>query len=100
MVVHTVFFWLKPGSPADAKNKLIADCLKYLGGVPTVRHIFAGPPANTPRREIVDASFDVGLTAVFDDIPGHDVYQEHPLHKEFIARNKEHWDRVQIYDYE
>ena len=25
--------------------------------------------------------------------------QVHELHKEFIARNKEQWERVQIYDF-
>jgi hypothetical protein len=52
----------------------------------------------TPR-EVVDNSYDVGLSVVMDDAAGHDVYQEHPLHKEFIARNKPNWKRVQIYDF-
>ena len=98
MFIHTVYFWLKPGTPAAARQQLIDDCVAYLGKVPTVRQLFAGVPANTPR-EVVDNSYGVGLTVVLDDVAGHDVYQEHPLHKEFIARNKEHWQRVQIYDY-
>ena len=52
----------------------------------------------TPR-DVVDNSYGVGLTVVLDDVKGHDVYQEHPLHKEFIARNKPNWKRVQIYDF-
>jgi hypothetical protein len=52
----------------------------------------------TPR-EVVDNTYDVGLCVALDDVAGHDVYQEHPLHKEFIARNKDHWQRVQIYDF-
>jgi hypothetical protein len=36
---------------------------------------------------------------VLDDVAGHDEYQVHPLHLEFIARNKAHWKRVQIYDF-
>jgi len=98
MFIHTVYFWLKPGTPAAARQQLIDDCVAYLGKVPTVRQLFAGLPANTPR-EVVDNSYGVGLTVVLDDVAGHDVYQEHPLHKDFIARNKEHWQRVQIYDY-
>ena len=39
----------------------------------------------TPR-DVVDNSYDVGLCVVLDDSAGHDVYQEHPLHKEFIAQ--------------
>ena len=52
----------------------------------------------TPR-EVVDNSYDVGLCVVLDDSAGHDVYQVHPLHNEFIARNKENWARVQVYDF-
>jgi hypothetical protein len=98
MFIHTVYFWLKPGTSEDARAQLVRDCREYLGKVPTVRQLWAGIPAGTPR-EVVDNSYGVGLTVVMDDVKGHDVYQEHPLHKDFIARNKEHWERVQIYDH-
>jgi hypothetical protein len=52
----------------------------------------------TPRP-VVDNTYDVGLSVALDDRAGHDVYQEHALHKEFIARNQEHWQRVQVYDF-
>jgi hypothetical protein len=98
MFIHVVYFWIKPGAPDGARSKLVEDCRKYLGKIPTVRHMWTGRPAMTPR-EVVDNSYDVGLCVVLDDSPGHDVYQEHPLHKEFIARNREHWKRVQVYDF-
>ena len=98
MFIHTVYFWLdNAASDADCKQ-LIHDCRKYLGKVPTVRQLWAGPPALTPR-DVVDNSYAVGLTVVLDDAAAHDVYQEHPLHKEFIQRNKVHWARVQVYDF-
>ena len=98
MFIHTVYFWLKEGTPEAAKEQLVADCKKYLGDVPTVVHLWTGRPAMTPR-DVVDNSYGVGLTVVLADSAGHDVYQEHPLHKEFIARNKEYWKRVQVYDF-
>jgi hypothetical protein len=98
MFVHTVFFWLKRGTPEAARAKLIQDCRDYLGKVPTVRRLMAGPPALTPRP-VVDNTYDVGLTVLLDDRAGQDLYQEHPLHKEFITRNQEHWQRVQVYDF-
>ena len=98
MFVHTVFFWMSPGAGEAERKQLVDDCLNYLGKCATVRQIWAGPPARTPR-EVVDNSYDVGLTVVFDDKAGHDAYQEAPLHLEFIARNKQHWKRVQIYDF-
>ncbi len=98
MFVHTVYFWVRKGTPEAACDQLVQDCGAYLGRISTVRHLWAGPPAKTPR-DVVDNSYGVGLTVVLDDRAGHDVYQEDPLHKEFIERNKEHWERVQVYDY-
>jgi len=98
MFIHTVYFWLKTGTSEEAKRQLAADCREYLAKIPTVRHLWAGASAMTPRK-VVDNSYGVGLTVVFDDVAGHDVYQEHPLHKEFIERNKSHWLRVQVYDF-
>ena len=98
MFIHIVYFWMKPGSTDAARAQLIRDAKDYLGKIPTVRNLWTGRPAMTPR-EVVDNSYDVGLCVVLDDSAGHDVYQVHELHKDFIARNKEHWDRVQIYDF-
>jgi hypothetical protein len=98
MFIHTVFFWLSDKAPPTAREQLLHDCKKYLGKIPTVRHLFAGPPANTPR-DVVDNSYSVGLTVILDDSAGHDVYQTHPLHGDFIAANKPNWKRVQVYDF-
>src|SRR3954462_14561876 len=85
MFIHTVFFWMKPGTSDAARQQLVADAREYLGKIPTVRHLWAGRPAMTPR-DVVDNSYDVGLCVVLDDSAGLDLYQEHPLHKEFLAR--------------
>jgi hypothetical protein len=98
MFVHTVFFYLKPETPADAKAKLQRECIEILGKIPSVKHIWAGPPAMTPR-DVVDNSYGIGLTVCYDDRAGHDLYQEHPLHLQFIAQNKAWWARVQVYDF-
>jgi hypothetical protein len=98
MFVHMVFFWLKSDAPPTAPSAMAADCRDLLGRIPGVRHVWAGGPAGTPR-DIVDNSYAVGLTVILDDVKGHDVYQEHALHKEFISRHKPHWQRVQVYDF-
>ena len=98
MFIHQVCFWLKQGTPDAAKEQLIADCRKYLGGVPTVKQLWVGPPAMTPR-EVVDNSYQVGLVVILEDSKAHDIYQDHPTHHEFIARNKAHWDRVRVLDF-
>ncbi len=97
MFIHTVFFYMKPDAPAGAVEQLLTDCRELLGAIPTVRKLYAGKPAGTPR-EVVDNTYGVGLTVVFDDKAGHDTYQPHPLHDQFVSRNKAHWARVQVYD--
>ena len=98
MFVHTVYFYTKPNTPPAAVAQLEQDCREYLGRIPGVEKLWAGRPAMTPRA-VVDNSYAVGLTVVLTDGAAHDVYQDHPIHKEFIARNNAHWQRVQVYDF-
>jgi hypothetical protein len=98
MFVHMVFFWLKDGTPDTVRRQLDNDCMEMLKSIPDVRHIWSGRPAMTPR-DVVDNSYDVGLCVVFDDQKGHDGYQDHPIHHEFIKKHKPVWKRVQIYDF-
>ena len=98
MFVHTVYFYVKATASQAARDQLVNDCRAYLGKIPCVKTLWAGVPAMTPR-DVVDNSYGVGLTVVLEDIAGHDVYQEHPLHLDFIKRNKETWESVKIYDY-
>ncbi len=98
MFIHTVYFWQRRGTPPGARDQLMRDCRELLGKIPSVRQLWSGPPAMTPR-DVVDNTYDVGLTVVLDDRAGHDLYQEHPLHQEFVARNKSHWQRVAVYDF-
>mgnify|MGYP000248985717 CR=1 FL=1 len=98
MFVHNVFFWLDGAATDQQRQELLADCSALLGRIPTVRGLWAGRPAMTPR-EVVDNSYDIGLCVVFDNAVGHDVYQEHALHKQFIAKHKPIWKRVQVYDF-
>ena len=97
MLIHTVFFWLKKSAPKSARAALLKDCKAYLK-TPSVRRLWAGPPAPTPARPVINATYDVGITVVFDGLAGHDAYQEHPRHLKFIERNKQHWRKVAVYD--
>ncbi len=98
MFTHVVLFWLAPDAPADARAKLLADCRELLAKIPTLKFFDAGQAAMTPR-DVVDNSYDVGLLTVFADKAGHDAYQVHELHQEFLRRNKPVFGRVLIYDF-
>lgn len=95
MIIHNVFFWLKSPT-AEVITEFIAE-LQKLGKIQEIKQIHVGVPAPI-IRPVVDNSYSVGLTVIFVDLKGHDAYQIHPLHKEFLANNKEKWTKVQIYD--
>jgi hypothetical protein len=99
MLVHTVFFYLKP-ELTSAQRETFRREVARLGEIPEVKTFYLGTPAPVPPRPVIDLSFSYSITCVFDDVPAHDVYQAHPVHLEFIARCKELWSRVQVYDAE
>jgi len=96
-IVHHVFFWLKnPGSGAD-RDALIAG-IRELGKVEVVRSVQIGVPASTEQRDVVDSSFHVSELLVFDSVADQKTYQDHPLHKAFVAKCEHLWAKVIVYD--
>jgi hypothetical protein len=96
-IVHHVFFWLKnPASKADA-DKLIAG-LQTLRAIPEIRELRIGVPAATEQRSVVDGSYQVSELMVFDTVEDQRRYQEHPIHKAFVAACEGLWERVVVYD--
>lgn len=99
MLVHTVYFWLKPELTPAQRAEFRAGVEK-LAGIAAVEKVYVGSPANTAKRPVIDDSYSVALTVVCKDLAAHDVYQVDPLHLQFIERFKTFWTRVQIYDAE
>jgi Stress responsive A/B Barrel Domain len=96
-LVHHVFFWLKnPGSKEDLARLLKG--LSTLAGIETVRGAHFGVPASTEKREVVDNSFSASEMLFFDDLAGQKAYQDHPIHKQFVADCSALWERVVVYD--
>ncbi|MGY8672695.1 MAG: Dabb family protein [Verrucomicrobiia bacterium] len=51
------------------------------------------------HRDVVDQSYQVALNLLFPDQAAQDVYQDHPLHIEFVEKVfKANCERVVIYD--
>jgi hypothetical protein len=96
-LIHHVFFWLKNPDSANDKAKLLKG-LQLLSKIESLRDFSIGIPAATERRELIDSTYDYSLFTVFDDVAGHDVYQIHPLHLEFVKDYQHLWGRVQVYD--
>lgn len=96
-LVHNVFFALKDSSPA-AIETLIADCWTYLSGHPGEAFFAAGPPVADLARPVNVRDFHVALLVVFANRQAHDDYQTAPRHLDFIARNRENWASVRVFD--
>ena len=96
-LVHHVFFWLKnPGSREDL-SKLLAG-LRTLTAIETVRGAHFGVPASTEKRDVVDNSYSASEVLFFDDTAGQKIYQDHEIHKKFVADCSHLWERVVVYD--
>jgi hypothetical protein len=99
MLIHSVYFWLKPDLTAAERANFRAEVRK-LSAVRTIEKIYVGPPASLRERDVTERSFDIALTIVFRDGPAHDAYQVDPIHLAFVERNQRSWTRVQVYDSE
>jgi Stress responsive A/B Barrel Domain len=99
MLIHSVFFWLKPGLTAGDRSRF-RDEVGKLAGIRTIDKIYVGVPATVAERSVTERSFDVALTIVFRDGAAHDVYQVDPVHLAFVERNQASWVRVQVFDSE
>ncbi|WP_448518331.1 Dabb family protein [Rhodoflexus sp.] len=94
--VHIVYIWLKP-EQTEEEIRQFEQAMRGLKKIKSIRKMHIGTPANTPRS-VVDNSYTYALILYFDDVKGHDLYQEDPIHKDFVAKNNQRWERIQIYD--
>ena len=60
----------------------------------------AAPSDKTPARDVINSTYDVGLTVTFDSVADHDAYQDDAQHQVFIKRNKKNWLRVEVFDFQ
>jgi hypothetical protein len=97
MLVHSVYFWLKPELSPSQRARFRAEVEK-LALIRSVEKVYVGAPAAVPERSVTDRTFDVALTILFRDAAAHDSYQADPLHVAFVEANREAWVRVQVYD--
>jgi hypothetical protein len=97
MLIHSVFFWLKPETTL-AQRAAMQKSLEALRGIKSAESVYVGTPAALPDRPTRDSSYAFALTVLFKDIAAHDAYQVDPIHKAFIQEFGSLWSRVQVYD--
>ena len=96
MLIHSVYFWLKP-SLTSVEVDSFWNGVSSLLAISSVASGYVGKPADTEKRAIIDDSYDCALIVLFNDREAHDAYQVDAIHDTF--RELSHlWDRVQIYD--
>ena len=97
VLAHDVYFSLRDTSP-EAKQKLVDACRRHLAGHEGAVFFATGVRADELAREVNDQGYDVSLHVYFRDKAAHDVYQEHPRHKQFIAEMSSNWASVRVFD--
>ena len=82
-ILHLVFFKL---NNAGLTHDLIADCDRYLAGIPSVTVYHRGVHLDTGRGDRVDGDYDVCLTIGFDSEEGYAAYVDHPDHVALVEK--------------
>ena len=96
MFVHHVFFWLK--NPQSESDKIaLKNGLETLKTIPNVALAHIGEPAAT-NRAVIDSSYSVSWLMFFDNEEAQEIYQDHPIHHQFIADCASLWEKVVVYD--
>jgi hypothetical protein len=97
MFSHVVIFWTDPAKPS-APDEVIAGAQKYLAAIPGVTNFNIGLMVPS-HREVVDQTYQVGLSIQFENKKVQDDYQNHPLHLEFNDQCRKLWTKVTVYDF-
>lgn len=95
---HHVYFWLKKKFKGEAARAAFEQALEDLLEIGSIAEGCWGRPAKTPAREVVDGSWDYGLSFKFDKVADHNAYQDDPAHHEFVEAFKERWEKVLVMD--
>ena len=98
MLIHSVYFWLKEELTDSEKESFYNDLVK-LKEITIAEDVHIGTPSTTDRP-VIERSYDYALMLVFKGIEDHDKYQVDPMHKEFLANNKDKFKKVVIYDFD
>ncbi len=96
-LVHHVFFWLKRPASIEDRDQLVQG-IKTLAEINTIRKMHVGTIASTEKRDVVDTSWQVSELMFFDEEAGQKIYQDHPIHQEFVKNYGHLWNKVVVFD--
>ena len=96
MFIHHVYFWLKNPDSSEDFAKL-AEGLKRLSKVTTIKSFHIGKPAAT-NRNVIDISYSISWMLIFEKATDQDSYQTDPIHLKFVEECSMLWNKVVVYD--
>ncbi|MFK7932134.1 MAG: Dabb family protein [Saprospiraceae bacterium] len=94
--VHAVYFWYKEEVTTEQKATF-EQSLNELSKVESLEAVYYGR-SPVSKREVVDGSFDLAWVCTFADSLAQEAYQVDPIHLKFVEKNKDLWEKVQVYD--
>ncbi len=94
--VHTAYFWFNEGVSEDQLSAFYTDTEK-LRDIKTVKALYYGKPANTDRP-VVEKSYDFAVVVHFENLAGHDTYQQDPIHLALLENHSGLWEKVMVTD--
>ncbi len=97
-IQHVVFVWLK--NPGDAAQRTaIIDASRELKKIPLVKQLQIGPMVPSDRP-VVDSTFDIGISMLFENEGAMREYVVHPEHVRLVNEIlKPHAARMAVYDF-
>lgn len=97
MITHAVIFWVE--GDEDVKREKLLKGTAMLATIPGALEFRSGSAVPSPRP-VVDDSFAVAISMTFKDQAAADLYQDHPLHHEFVEQYvKPLVSRLVVYDF-
>ena|ERR1700712_663843 len=94
--IHHVYFWLNDAGNANDLGAL-AEGLKKLSAVKTIKAFHIGRPADT-YRGVIERSYSVSWMLLFDNAEDQASYQTDPIHLNFVDTCSHLWSKVVVYD--
>ncbi len=98
--MHAVFFTCNPDTPKERMKAMVADSLKELPRISSVRKVSCGLRDASMDRPVNVADFDLGLIVHFDDRRGYEAYRRHPIHFEQTDRYGDMVAKMRVFDME
>jgi len=95
MIRHIVFFKFKPEATAEQRRSIIAELRALPQKIEVIRNFEVGEDVLRLAR-----SWDAALVGTYDTLEALKVYDEHPAHKQVVARIREISEGVASVDFE